>query len=138
MIWLAEASEPEDSLQDGEMIVSGRGTGRITGQFTGIDIKLLTGPDQPAVMAQGAELKGKTQTVVGSVTAGDHRNVSWIQRVVADQVSFSHREGRQGSDLGVSKHAAARHEGIVPVEIRTSGGASKYLCGVIKAASQSR
>jgi hypothetical protein len=129
MIRLAEAAEPENGLQDVEMIVSGRGTGRITDEFAGIDIELLphkthhlqryqfTGPDQPAWMAQGAELEGEPETVVGPAAAGDCRHVSWIQRVVPDEVGFGGGQGEQRGNLGIGKHAAARHEGFVPVEV---------------------
>ena len=146
MIRLAEAAEPEDGLQDVEMIVSGRGTGRIAGEFAGIDIELLpdkphhlqrhqlTGPDQPAGMAQGAELEGEPETVVGPAAAGDCRHVSWIQRVVADEVGFGGGQGEQRGDLGIGKHAAARHEGLSLLRYKRNG--TRILSGIVRVSSR--
>jgi hypothetical protein len=100
MIRLAEAAEPEDGAQDVELVVSGRRAGCIVGERVGVDVELLAqkphhlqrhqlpGPDQPAGMAQGAELEREAKAVVGTAAPGDHRQVVGTERVVADEVGL--------------------------------------------------
>jgi hypothetical protein len=129
MIRLAEAAEPENGAQDIELVVPRRRTGRIVGERVGVDIELLaqkphhlqrhqlSGSDQPAGMAQGAELEREAETVVGTAASGDHRPVVGAERVVADEVGLGRRQGEQGVELGFGEDAAARHGSTVPLGV---------------------
>jgi hypothetical protein len=121
MIGLGEASEAEDLAKGVELIVPGRRAGGVVADRLGIDVELLTeephhlqrhlftGADQPAGIAQGAELQCKAKSVVGPATPGDHRQVVRTERVVADQIGLARRQGKQRVELGWGENAASRH-----------------------------
>jgi len=81
----------------------------------------LAGSDQPAGMAQGAELEREAEAVVGTAASGDHRQVVGAERVVADEVGLGRRQGVEGVELGFGEDAAARHGEAVPVGVDCLG-----------------
>ena len=104
------------------MLVAGVLAKGVVGERAGLDADLLgdegdhrcrdplAGLEQPAGVAQGAELEREAETVVGAAAAVDHRQLGLAQGMVAREVGAVGGQGEQRGPLGRRQDGSAGHE----------------------------